>query len=203
MTVISKRVFRPLPGKAALAQSRVRRLSEIIARLGGSVRVGAVVWGDGARDLHLYGVFENVQAGAKVFSALSEDEDALRLRAESEDELASQWEGPEIWRTVYGRPRPDYPVMLQREYSMDRRNLKRAVEMIPEIQTLDPNMPIIGVVPVVSSDMARFMVGYYAKSLEDLGEAIDRVGMSETFQAIVVRAAELGTLTKARAIRNV
>jgi len=77
MTVISKRVFRPLPGKAALAQSRVRRLSETIARLGGSVRVATVAWGDGARDLHLYGVFESMQAGAKVFSALAGDSEGL------------------------------------------------------------------------------------------------------------------------------
>jgi hypothetical protein len=203
MTIISKRVFRPLPGKAALAHSRIRRLSENLARLGGRVRLAAVAWGDGARDLHLYGVFDSMQAGAKVFSALGEDADSLKLRAESENDPASVWDGPEIWRTVFGQPRPDYPVMLQREYSIDRRNLRRALDLMPEIQALDANMPMIGVVPVVSGDMARFMVGYYAKSLVELGEAIDRVGMSEAFQAIVVRAAELGTLTKARAIMNI
>jgi len=92
--------------------------------------------------------------------------------------------------------------MLQREYNIDRRNLKRALVLLPEIQALDSAMPIIGVIPVVSGDMGRLMVGYYAKSLVDLGEAIDRVGMSDAFQAIVVRAAELGTLTKARAVVN-
>ena len=124
------------------------------------------------------------------------------MRAESEDDPSSEWEGPEVWRTVYGKPRPDYPVMLQREYNIDRRNLKRALVLLPEIQALDSAMPIIGVIPVVSGDMGRLMVGYYAKSLVDLGEAIDRVGMSDAFQAIVVRAAELGTLTKARAVVN-
>jgi hypothetical protein len=203
MTVISKRVFRPLPGKAALARSRVRRIGEILARLGARVRLASVAWGDGARDLHLYGVFETMQAGAKVFSALAEDAEHLKLRAESENDPASAWEGPEVWRTVFGQPRADHPVMLQREYSLDRRNLRRALDLLPEIQALDAGVPMIAVVPVVSGDMGRLMVGYYAKSLVDLGEAIDRVGMSEAFQAIVVRAAELGTLTKARAIMNV
>jgi len=51
--------------------------------------------------------------------------------------------------------------------------------------------------------MGRLMVGYYATSLVDLGEKIDRVGMSEAFQAIVVRAAELGTLARSRVVVNV
>jgi hypothetical protein len=200
MTVISKRVFRPMPGKSALALSRVRRLGECLGRLGGRVRIAGVAWGDGARDVHLYGVFETMQAGAKAFAALAEDADAVKLRSESENDPASVWEGPEVWRAAFGQPRPDYPVMLQREYSINRRNLKRAVDLLPEVQALDANMPILGVVPVVSGDMARLMVGYYAKTLVDLGEGIDRVGMSDAFQAIVLRAAELGTLTRARVI---
>jgi hypothetical protein len=93
--------------------------------------------------------------------------------------------------------------MLQREYQIDRRNLKSALAMLPEVQALAPDRPVIGLVPVVSDDMGRLLVGYYASSLVDLGERIDRVGMSDAFQAIVARAAEFGTLTKARAIVNV
>ena len=61
---------------------------------------------------------------------------------------------------------------------------------------------MIGVVPMISSDMARLMVGYYANSLPDLGEGVDSVGMSEAFQAIVLRAAEFGSLTRARVVVN-
>ena len=203
MTVISKRVFRLVSGKAALGHSRIKRLSEILVRVGGRVRACNVAWGDGARDVHLYGVFQNMEAGAKAFAAMVEDPEGVKLRAESEKEPASEWEGPEVWRAVFGEPQPDFPVMLQREYQMDRRNLKRAVELLPDVQALQPDRPIIAVVPVISGDMGRFMVGYYATSLIDLGERIDRIGFSEAFQAIAVRAAELGTLTKARVIVNV
>ena len=203
MTVISKRVFRPMPGKAAVAHSRIKRLGEVLTRNGGRIRICIVAWGDGAREVHLYGAFQNMEAGAKAFTALLEDPDGVKLRAESENDPASQWEGPEIWRTVFGEPRPDFPVMMQREYQIDRRHLKQAVAMLPEVQALQPDSPVIGVVPVVSGDMGRLMVGYYATSLVDLGEKIDRVGMSEAFQAIVVRAAELGTLARSRVVVNV
>jgi hypothetical protein len=203
MTVISRRAFRPLPGNAALAHSRIKRLSEVLAKVGGRVRVCTVAWGDGARDLHLYASFQNMETGAKAFATMIEDPEGVKLRTESETDPASDWDGPEVWRTVFGEPQPNYPVMLQREYRIDRRHLKDAVAMLPEVQALAPDRPVIGVIPVVSGDMGRLMVGYYASSLVDLGERIDRVGMSEAFQKIVTRAAEFGTLTKARAIVNV
>lgn len=203
MTVISRRVFRPLPGKAAVVQGRIKRLAEVLASVGGRVRVGAVAWGDGARDLHLYGVYPSMEAGAKAFEAMLAHPEAQKLRAESEGDPSSLWEGPEVYRAVYGEPQPNFPVMLQREYQIDRRNLKRMVELCPEVQALRPDRPILAVAPVVSGDMARMLIAYYATSLTDLGEMIDKVGMSDAFQAIVVRAAELGTLTKARAIVNI
>jgi hypothetical protein len=203
MAVISRRIFRPIPGRVAEANSRIKRLSEALTRAGARVRLCAVAWGDGARDLHLNGVFPSVKAGAEAFTALGIDADAVKLRAESESNPSSVWEGPEVWRTVFGEPQPNYPVMLQREYQMDRRNLKKAVALMPEIQALRPDRPVIAVVPVVSGDMARFMALYYANSLVDLGEGIDEVGFSDAFQSIVVRAAELGALTKARVLVNV
>jgi hypothetical protein len=203
MAIISKRVFRPLPGKGELSLSRVRRLGEILTRLGGRTRVCAVASGDGARDLHLYSVFPNFETGGKILTSLGADAEALKLRAEAEKEQASVWEGPEVWRTVYGEPQPSYSVMLHREYMMDRRNLKQAVELIPQVQALEPDRPMIGVIPVFSSDMSRLMIGYYAHSLADLGALTDRVGTSEAFQAIVTRAAALGTLTKARVLVNI
>lgn len=200
MTFISSRVFHPLPGKAALAQSRVKRLGEALARAGGRVRICAVTMGDGARDLHLYGAFANMEVGAKAFMSLGADPDAVKLREESEQNPASHWEGPEVWRSVYGEPRPEFPVLLQREYQINRRQLRQAIELLPDVQAFRPDRPVVGVVPAISGDMSRLMVVYYATSLTDLGEMIDTVGGSDAFQAVVTRAAEFGTLTKARVL---
>jgi len=203
MTVISKRVFRPLPGKATLLIERVRRLSEIMTRAGGRMRLTSVAWGDGARDIHLYGVFENIEAGGKTATAVNADPAFVALRTESEKEPASNWEGPEVWRCVYGEPQPSFPILLQREYEVDRRNLKSALALLPEVQALQGDRPVLGVVPAISGDMGRLMVVYYATSLIDLGARMDRIGPSEAFQAILVRAAEFGKLTKSRVLTNI
>jgi len=202
MTVISKRVFRPMGGKAGLAHERIKRLAGVITRAGARVRVASVIWGDGARDIHIYASFANMEAAGKAAAAMNADPDFAAQRNESEADPASYSEGPEMWRTVFGEPQPTFPVILQREYTIDRRRLASAVALLPEVQALRSDRPVIGVVPVLSGDMARIMIGYYAKSLADLGESIDSVGMSEAFQAIMLRAAEFGSLTKARAIVN-
>jgi hypothetical protein len=198
MTVISKRVFRPLPGKASLSHDRVRRLAEIITRAGGRVRTTDVVWGDGAREIHLYGVFPNIEEGGKTWTKLAADPAFTALRSEGEKDPASSWEGPEVWRCVFGEPQSKFPVILQREYEMDRRGLKSAIALLPEVQAL--HNYILALIPIISGDMGRFMVAYYAESLIDLGQHMDRIGTSDAFQSILVRAAEHGKLMRSRVL---
>lgn len=202
MTIISKRVFRPLPGKASVAHERIRRVADAISRAGGKTRLASVIWGDGARDIHLYGVFANAEAGAKASAAMAADAAFTALRHEAEADPASHWEGPEVWRTVFGETKPSHPVLLQREYEVDRSNLHRAVALLPEVQATLPGTPMIAIVPVLSGNMGRLMIGYYAASLVELGETVDRAIASEAFQAIVTRAAQFARLTKARALVN-
>jgi len=203
MSFISKTVFRPIAGKSAVAQERVKRLAAGVARAGGRTRVANVLMGEGAPEIHLYGSFETMEAYGKASIAMYADADFKAVRAEAEKEPASHWEGPEVWRTVFGGPQLNFPVMLQREYDIDRPQLKNALALLPEVQALRPDRPVIGVVPVIADDMARLMIGYYANSLADLGDMIDRVGMSDAFQAITMRAAEFGTLMRARVLVNI
>jgi hypothetical protein len=203
MTFISNTVFNPLPGKAALAHERIRRLSEIMSRAGARVRLTSVAWGDGASEIRLFGICSNMAAGAKVSAAFSADPAFAALRAEAEKEPATTWEGPEFWRCVFGEPQPGYTVLLQREYEMDRRHVSKAIALMPELQALQGDRPVLAAIPAISGDMARFMAVYYATSLDDLGERIDGIGGSEAFQSILLRAAELGKLTKARVLVNI
>lgn len=203
MTFISGTTFTPIPGKTALSHERIRRLGEIIARAGGRTRIATVAWGDGARNVHLYGVSPTMKANAEVFAAVNADPAFAALRAESEKEPASHWEGPEVWRCVFGEPQPNYPVLLQREYEVDRRHLKTMIGLMSEAQSLQGERPALAVVPAFSGEMSRLMVVYYATSLVDAGERIDRIGGSEAFQALLARAAEFGRLTKARLLVNI
>jgi hypothetical protein len=203
MTVISRRIFRPLPGKSSVAHARIQRLAEIMTRAGAKTRTSNVVWGDDARAIHLHGIFENIAAGAKMATTMNADPAFAALRTESDNDPASHWEGPEVFRCVFGEPEPGYSVLLQREYEIDRRKLKSALGLMPEVQALQPDRPNLAVVPVISGDMGRLMIVYYATSLIDLGERMDRIGVSDAFQSILVRAAEFGKLTRSRVLVNI
>jgi hypothetical protein len=203
MSFISKIVFRPLPGKTGVANERIQRLSEISTRAGARVRVARVVWGDGAGLIQFLSSYASMAAGAKAVTALYADPAYAEMRAQHEKEPSVSWEGPEIWRSVFGEPQPNYPVMLQREYELDRRHLKSALALLPEIQATQGDSPVVAVVPVIAGDMARLMVAYYAPSLVEAGERMDRTAASEAFQAIVLRAAEFGKLTRSRLLVNI
>ena len=64
----------------------------------------------------------------------------------------------------------------------------------------DHDYKLAAVVSVKADDLERIVVLYYYKTLEELGIAIDQIGMSEQFQKIVLKANSLCTLTKSRVV---
>ena len=159
----------------------MKRLAGVISRADGGVRNGNVTWGKGARDIHLCGVFASVAAGAKAATAMAADPDFAALRAESKNESASRWEEPDVWRGDFGEAKPSLPVMLHREYEIDRRHLRSAIALLPEVQATQPEMPALALVPVVSGDMARMLVDCCTPSLIEIGQGMDFAVASEAF----------------------
>ena len=80
------------------------------------------------------------------------------------------------------------------KWPLARKNIPAAVAMIEEVDGLSDEINVVGVLPVVSADMGILHATYQFKSLKDWGEKVDEIGMSDTFQAIVTKANELGTL---------
>ncbi len=205
MSVISLRRITPKIGQSELALERVRAMGGIMASNGARVRVGRGVGGEGAGDLHLYANLENFEALGKLTARMATDPSRAKLLHERELNPAGSIIGPEVYRTVYGEVAPEYPVVMQREYQIARANMAAAVEILPDIEVLskDHDTKIMAAVPVIADDIGRLIVIYYFKSFEDLGVVIDSVGMSEAFQKIVIRANELGTLTKSRVVAQI
>ena len=52
-------------------------------------------------------------------------------------------------------------------------------------------------VPVTGDTMSSMVIAYGAKFLADSGKVFDEMGMTEEFQALVQRAAEVGELNSA------
>ncbi|MEC7806475.1 MAG: hypothetical protein VYD75_05135 [Pseudomonadota bacterium] len=202
MTVVSMRQITPVIGKTELATSRVRAMAGIVARAGAKVRIGSVVGGEGAGSLHMYAAWENFKALSRGTVKIASDPARQKLLHERELNPGGEMIGPEVYRTVYGDLAPDYPVVMQREYSVPRENLVDALGLLPDIEKLgkDHDYKLAAVIPVIADDLGRMAVLYYYKTLEELGTAIDQIGMSEEFQKIVAKANTLGTLTKSRVV---
>ena len=202
MTVISMRQITPKIGKTELVTNRVRSMAGIVARAGARVRIGNVVGGEGAGSLHMYAAWENFESLSSGTVKIAADPARQKLLHERELNPSGEMVGPEVYRTVYGDLAPDYPVVMQREYSVPRENLGEALAILPDIEKLgkDHDYKLAAVVPVIADDLGRMVVLYYYKTLEELGIAIDEIGMSEEFQKIVLKANALGTLTKSRVV---
>ena len=205
MTVISVRKMTPTVGKTELATSRVRAMAGIVARAGARVRIGQVVAGEGAGNMHLYAAFEDFSSISRATLTIASDPARATLLHERELNPAGEVVGPEVYRTIYGDVAPNYPIVMQREYRLPRENLQDALSLLPEIEKLGKShdFKMMAIVPVIADDLGRMVVAYYNKTMEDLGKTIDEVGMSEKFQKIVTKANTLGTLEKSRVVKIV
>jgi hypothetical protein len=67
------------------------------------------------------------------------------------------------------------------------------VEAICEKVDINPVL----LTPVTGDSMSSMVIAYGAKSLEHSGQAFDQMGMTEEFQNLVQRAANIGELDSA------
>lgn len=197
MTIISRRVATPLPGKAALTISRAKALAEIMTAAGGGARVRKVIFGDGVGDIHLYGTFADFTSGTKSAALMSQDPKMAAWQAAREAEQAAHLRGPEVFRTAFGEP-SQKPVILQRTYSIQRGHLQDLLALMPELQRIVGDTPLMAVLPAVASDMNEMLIVYYFDSVEHFGAQLDAIGMSPEFQQLVTKASSYGTLKNAR-----
>jgi hypothetical protein len=202
MAIISRRVATPLPGKTALTISRAKTLAEIMVRAGGGARVRKVIFGDGAGDIHLYGSFSDFTSGTKSAAAMNKDPQMAKWQAEREAEPSSHLRGPEVYRTAFGEPSMK-PVILQRTYSIDRANVQNALALMPELQGIVGETPLMAVLPTIASVMDEMLIVYYFDSLEHFGVQLDEVAMSPEFQKLVTKASAYGTLKSSRLLAAV
>ncbi len=202
MSVISVRQIIPVTGKTDLATERARAYCGIMARCGARTRLGKVVAGAGAGQLRIFGAVENFTHASQVSEKLASDPAALKLMQERELNPAGEVIGPFVARRIYGTSPSEYSIALQREWQMPRANLSKAIEMMPEIEAMGgaTDFKLTAVTPAIADGLDRFVISYWFKSMEALGDGMDSVGMSDEYQSIVMRASELGTLSRSRVV---
>jgi|SaaInl4_100m_RNA_FD_contig_81_705576_length_1211_multi_11_in_0_out_0_2 hypothetical protein len=202
MTVISARIIQPTIGKTAVALQRARDAADIMARHGAKVRVNNIAAGDGAGSIVVLSAYPDFATTARVFESYQKDPDFQKLLQERELDPAGTMVGPLVARTVYGDISwDDHPVTMHRIYKVEKAKLQDAISILPDIEKLsDDTSGVMAIVPTFGPDMDRLTVVYQFTSITAAGEQIDRIGMSEEFQKLVIKAHGSGTLVSARMV---
>ena len=202
MTVISARIIQPTIGKTAVALQRARDAADIMARHGAKVRVNKIAAGDGAGSIVVLSAYPDFATTARVFESYQKDPDFQKLLQERELDPAGTMVGPLVARTVYGDISwDDHPVTMHRLYKVEKAKLQDALSILPDIEKLsDDTSGVMAIVPTFGPDMDRLTVVYQFTSITAAGEQIDRIGMSEEFQKLVIKAHGAGTLVSARMV---
>ena len=65
-----------------------------------------------------------------------------------------------MYRCAFGEP-SQKPVILQRTYRIARHNVPSALALMPELQGIVGDTPLMAVLPTVASAMDEMLIAYY------------------------------------------
>ena len=197
MTVIATNTVRPHIGKAKLQLNNMLEVTKAFGDMGISARVSRAVFGQNAGCL-VFSTFASNFAEAmantqKVFSSEMWAKVQMRL----DDNPASDIVMPlNLVRVAAGEMKPTHRVINYRWYLMKKNKTPMVMDMFEEVKEMcekvDVNPTLL--VPVTGENMSSVVIAYGATSLEASGKAFDQMGMTEEFQALVSKAAEVGEL---------
>ena len=112
---------------------------------------------------------------------MDQDPEMLAWHAARETEPAYHLKRPDIYRTMLGHA-ANKPVIMLREYAISRGNVPGALALMPELQTVVGNNPIVAALPTVATKMDSLGIAFYFDSLEHFGDMVQSVGMSPASQ---------------------
>tara|TARA_Y200000002_G_scaffold196171_1_gene162053 strand:+ start:28 stop:654 length:627 start_codon:yes stop_codon:yes gene_type:complete len=197
MTVIATNTQRPHPGKAKLQLNNMLEVTKAFGDMGITARVSRVVFGQNAGCL-VFSTFsknftEAMENTQKVYSSEMWSKVQMRL----DDNPSSDIIMPlNLVRVAAGEMKPTHRVMNFRWYLMKKDKMPMAMEMFEEVKGMCEKVDVNPVLltPVTGDNMSSMIIAYGATSLEASGKAFDQMGMTEEFQSLVSRAAEVGEL---------
>ena len=201
MTAISVILAKPDVGKEEQAKERMKHRAKIMSNNGFSTRVAEGFSGPTAGLLAVQAMTEDWTAMGTALTKMAADPEFLEWQQNRRKNPIGHMVRRTGLRTVYGEPQwAEFPVSYYRRYKMPRSNLKKAIELIGEIdsiETMKDHWTISAAVPITGAEMDMFLAAYQFKSLEVMGQCLDEIGTSEQMQDIVTRASELGNILTA------
>ena len=201
MTAISVILAKPDVGKEEQAKERMKHRAKIMSNNGFTTRVAEGFSGPTAGHLAVQAMTEDWTAMGTALTKMAADPEFIEWQQNRRKNPIGHMVRRTGLRTVYGEPQwAEFPVSYYRRYKMPRSNLKKAIELIGEIdsiETMKDDWTISAAVPITGAEMDMFLAAYQFKSLEVMGQCLDEIGSSEQMQDIVTRASELGNILTA------
>ena len=201
MTAISVILAKPDVGKEEQAKERMKHRAKIRSNKGFTPRVAEGFSGPTAGHLAVQAMTEDWTAMGTALTKMAADPEFIEWQQNRRKNPIGHMVRRTGLRTVYGEPQwAEFPVSYYRRYKMPRSNLKKAIELIGEIdsiETMKDHWTISAAVPITGAEMDMFLAAYQFKSLEVMGQCLDEIGTSEQMQDIVTRASELGNILTA------
>ena len=199
MVAISAIIAKPDTGKEDEAKKRMKHRASIMSNNGFKTRVAEGISGPSAGLLAVQGTTENWTQMGEALTKLSSDPEFIEWQTNRRKNPVGHMVRRSGLRSVFGEPKwSDFPVSYYRRYTMPRSNMKKALDIIGEIDAMtNDEWAIAAAVPITGDDMNSFLAAYQFKSFVGMGKCLDEIGMSEKMQDIVARASELGTLQTA------
>ena len=200
MTVIAITKFRPHAGKANLVLQNMRDVVSEFEKMGMTARLSKDMLGPDAGCLNFssfYETFTDSMSGLeKVFSSDWWAKVQMRLDDNPSSDIVSPLN---LIRTIAGGMHPSHRFFMWRWYLIKRDKMPEVLELFPALEEMCGKVDIKPVLlaPVTGEPMSSMVIGYGAESMNHAGKAIDEMGMSEEYQAMVRKGAELGDLHRA------
>ena len=200
MTVIAITKFRPHAGKANLVLKNMRDVVSEFEKMGMTARLSKDMLGPDAGCLNFssfYETFTDSMSGLeKVFSSDWWAKVQMRLDDNPSSDIVSPLN---LIRTIAGGMHPSHRFFMWRWYLIKRDKMPEVMELFPALEEMCGKVDIKPVLlaPVTGEPMSSMVIGYGAESMNHAGKAIDEMGMSEEYQQMVRKGAELGDLHRA------
>ena len=199
MTIISRRVVTPYPGKFDTVVERLRIGAGAIQRAGGDTLLMKITYGHMAGSVALFGLFADFISASAATDKLAADVEMQKVAKLREKDPGGLMMGPDVLRLSYGETN-NKPVMMVRTYQVDRINLAKSLAIFPKVKKLvkETGATVAGLIPIISDNMDRLHVIYGFDSLKQMGQFVHFVDASDEFQKIVVEADKTGKLISTR-----
>ena len=200
MTVIAITKFRPHAGKANLVLKNMRDVVAEFEKMGMTARISKDMLGPDAGCLNFssfHETFTDSMSGLeKVFSSDWWAKVQMRLDDNPSSDIVTPLN---LIRTIAGGMHPSHRFFMWRWYLIKRDKMPEVMELFPALEEMCGKVDIKPVLltPVTGEPMSSMVIGYGAESMNHAGKAIDEMGMSEEYQQMVRKGAELGDLHRA------